>query len=166
MKVCISTQRSRPVLLSAYICRPATVAANHPETRTAFVPGLHSKQMWPSSIHSNMCCCISLHLCGSFAEYVCIARKRCSFVIMHCKSPDNKHCGSINRWGLSGQSMPGRVAVVRGGQGPFQPHRLQKYHTKEFNPCAFVTKESDSTSPMIPMTMGRAGTWLPEKAPP
>lgn len=54
-------------------------------------------------------------------------------------------------WGRSGQSMPGAggtVVVVREergehrwGAGSFLVlHRPQEYNTKEFNPCAFITK--------------------------
>lgn len=73
--------------------------------------------------------------------------------------------------GLSDQSMPGAGGGGEGGHrwgaGPLvAPHRLQKYNTKEFNPCALITKDPDSTSPRIPRSERRAGTCLSEKAPP
>lgn len=66
--------------------------------------------------------------------------------------------------------MPGTGGGGEGGHrwgaGPLvAPHRLQKYNTKEFNPCALITKDPDSTSPRIPRSERRAGTCLPEKAP-
>lgn len=149
------------MLLSAYICRPSTVAAKQPETRTAFVPVLHLKQMWPSSIHFNMwcccCCCISLHLCGLFSAYLYMPGMKTVFFCNYAlqKSSANKQRGSINCGGLAARACLGRVAAVRWGHrwgagSPSAPHRLQKYNTKEFNPCAFTTKDYDSISPKIP----------------
>lgn len=113
-----STQRSRPMLLSAYICRPATIAAKHPETRTAFVPVLHSKQMWPSSIHSNMCCCISIHLCVLSAVYV---DKHCTRTLFFShsalRSPENKQLESINYGLCAARACLGRIGGSEGRGG-------------------------------------------------
>lgn len=86
----------------------------HPETRTAFVPVPHSKQMWASSIHSNMCCCCCCCIHSGSAGYLlhiwtCTARKHVSIVITRCKSPENTQPGSTYCGGAAAGACMGRV---------------------------------------------------------
>lgn len=112
-------QRSRPVLLSAYICRAAShCSSKTPWDSDCLCPWASFKTdvAAQSSIHSDMCCCCcccsSLRLCVFSPAYICTAWKQCSFVIMQCRSPANKQRGSINCGGWAA-----RECLRRGGGG-------------------------------------------------
>lgn len=106
--------------------------------------------MWPSSIHSDMWCrggCSPLHISASArlgqpSAFVSLCRKQAASVckLLWAPGPQHAELREGREWGAG--SLPA-------------PHGLQEYSTKEFNPRAFMTKESPSAR--TPESKGRAG---------